>query len=250
MKKIIHKSEERGNGDYGWLKTRYSFSFADWYDPSRMGFGKLRVINDDIIAPDSGFGAHSHKDMEIITIVREGAVTHKDNMGNMEIVPAGDVQVMSAGTGVTHSEYNGSKDVPLALFQIWIEPKERGIKPRYFQKSFGFQSKENGITLLVSPEGKGEGLNINQDAYIYHAILDGKSPIEYELVQRGDTPPAQAGVYIFVIEGSVIVGGQSLSKRDAIGVWDTERVNISTDSEASILIMEVPVSGSEDRENV
>src|SRR3989344_846255 len=140
MKIEVYKAEERGEGKHGWLTTRYSFSFADWYEPSRMGFGTLRVINDDIIAPQSGFGEHGHRDMEIITIVTEGAVTHTDSMGNEKVVEAGEVQVMSAGTGVVHAERNASPTTPLKLFQIWIEPKERDIAPRYAQKRFDFSS--------------------------------------------------------------------------------------------------------------
>lgn len=218
MKKVIHLSEERGKGEYGWLKTRYSFSFADWYNPERMGFGALRVINDDTIAPNSGFGIHSHRDIEIITIVTAGTLTHKDSMGNVGTVSAGEVQVMSAGINVAHSEYNSSKEETLSLFQIWINPKETGGNPRYGQKSF--KNEKSGITTLVSPMGHKEGLNIKQDAYIYYAVIESIKPLHHKLAQKNN------GAYVFVIEGSVNIGEDTLSARDAMGVWETEEVTI------------------------
>ena len=249
MKKVIHRADERGKGEHGWLKTRYSFSFADWHEPSRMGFGTLRVINDDTIAPDSGFGMHSHRDMEIITIVTGGTLAHKDSMGNVGTVSAGEVQVMSAGTGVTHSEYNSSKEEKLTLFQIWIEPKERGVKPGYAQKSF--KNKEGGITTLVAPIGHKEGLPINQDAYIYQAAVNSDKPVRHALAQKNN------GAYVFVIEGSIKIGEDTLSARDAMGIWDTGEITISTpkaeerrrqdtepiqgECEAKVLIIEVPM---------
>lgn len=230
MNTILHKAEERGKGDYGWLKTSYSFSFADWYDPARMGFGALRVINDDTIAPAKGFGTHSHRDMEIVTIVLRGTVTHKDSMGNIGTVPAGDVQVMSAGTGVAHSEYNESATEPLELFQIWIEPSSRGIPPRYEQKSFDFINVEAGMTLLV-----GEGaLGINQDARISYAVLDKKHPLSY-VIKNGN------GVYVFVIDGRPTVSGNQLSRRDALGVSDTDAVDITSEDTAKMLLIDVPM---------
>jgi redox-sensitive bicupin YhaK (pirin superfamily) len=230
MEKVVHRAENRGKGDYGWLTTRYSFSFADWYEPARMGFGALRVINDDTIAPSSGFGMHSHKDMEIITVVTHGAVTHKDSLGNTGVVPAGEVQVMSAGTGVTHSEYNDSRDTPLSLFQIWIVPDAKSIAPRYDQKSFG---QKEGATLLVSPDGREGSLSIRQEAFITRVRAG--TPFTYAVTTAGN------GVYLFLIDGSVVVDGVSLGARDALGVTDAAAVTIEPKGAATFLIIEVPV---------
>ena len=235
MDKVIHRNSTRGGGDHGWLKTRYSFSFADWHDPHRMGFGKLRVLNDDSIAPASGFDMHSHRDMEIVTIVTKGAVTHKDNMGNTGTVPAGDIQIMSAGTGVVHGEFNDSEIEQLELFQIWIEPAKIGIAPRYAQQSLGFENKQNGLTLLVAPDGDAGALNINQDAYISYGILDSSHPITYSLKN------GKHGVYIFVIDGEVAINDDKLNPRDAIGLWNLEKVEIQSPAQARFLLLEVPV---------
>ena len=235
MQKIIHKAKDRGRGEHGWLHTRYSFSFADWYESTRMGFGKLRVINDDIIEPNNGFGAHSHANMEIITIVTEGEVSHEDSMGNKYTVPAGDVQVMSAGTGVTHSEYNRSPSTRLALFQVWIEPKERNIKPHYAQKSFGLGTMQNTIELLAAPAGTAGALPINQDAYVSSAHFDAGKTFEYE------SHSPKNGVYLFVAEGAIIAAGEELELRDAVGISDTSRVSVSCKEASKILIFEVPI---------
>lgn len=232
MNIIIHPAEDRGVGEHGWLHTRYSFSFADWYDPRKMGFGKLRVLNDDVIDPHSGFGAHPHANMEIVTIVRKGAVSHKDSMGNTYKVPAHDVQVMSAGTGVVHSEYN-NEDEPLELFQIWIEPMTKNIAPRYAQKSFGVQNTY-GAELLVSPDGREGSLSINQDAFISRIVCDDK-PFEYVLKNP------EHGAYIFVVEGVVKIDGDVLNSRDALGLQGVEKVSLeSNKAGAEILIFEVP----------
>ncbi len=239
MNIILHKANERGGGDYGWLSTRHSFSFGNWYEPTRMGFGALRVLNDDTIAPESGFGTHAHSDMEIITIVQEGIITHKDSLGNIGIVPKGDVQVMSAGTGVEHSEYNDSRIEPLSLFQLWITPKKKGIYPRYGQKTFNKNNMEYGIELLVSPltavSDDIDTLTINQDAWIYRARLHKDAPIPYAKNME------EHGVYIFVIEGKAIVGGEPLEKRDAVGITDNGNIVITTDDVAEVLIIEVPM---------
>ena len=229
MKTVIHRSEERGKGEYGWLTTRYSFSFADWYDPTKMGFGTLRVLNDDLIAPSHGFGKHGHKNMEIITIVMHGEVTHTDSMGNTGVVKAGDVQVMSAGTGVLHAESNESASIPLELFQLWIESKVDGIIPRYEQKSFNFQTIKNDLMPLIHKDA----LRINQDASIFYGALDKDVSIDYTLT---DTT---SGVYIFVIDGSLDVCNERLEKRDAVGVTEVESVKIGTDTGAHFLVVEV-----------
>jgi quercetin 2,3-dioxygenase len=230
MKIEVHKNEERGKGEYGWLSTRYSFSFSNWYNPSRMGFGALRVLNDDIIAPHSGFPTHGHRDMEIITIVMRGTVSHKDTMGNERQVREGMIQVMSAGTGVMHSEYN-NEDVPLELFQLWIQSKERGIAPRYEEKKVDFLKQENVDTVLV---GEGGGLLINQDASIqYVSTIVGENK---EYVVKNLT----RGVYLFVIEGEVKVGDVILSKRDAIGISDTSSFLYTLGANTKVLLIEIP----------
>jgi hypothetical protein len=235
MQKIIHKAKDRGWGEHDWLHTRYSFSFADWYEPKRMGFGKLRVLNDDIIEPNSGFGAHSHANMEIITIVTEGEVSHEDSMGNKYTVPAGDVQVMSAGTGVTHSEYNNSPDKRLALFQIWIEPKERNIKPSYAQKSFDLGGVRNTLELLAAPNETAGALPIHQDAYVLSGNFDAGKTFEYELHS------SKNGVYVFIIEGVANIAGEDLALRDAVGILEEPRISIECKEPSKILIFEVPM---------
>lgn len=235
MKKIIHKADDRGHGDYGWLTTNYSFSFGDWYESTRMGFGALRVINDDVIAPSNGFGSHSHRDMEIITIVMKGTVTHKDSMGNVGTVPPGDVQTMSAGTGVTHSEYNDSPTESLELFQIWITSRERGIPPEYHQGSFEVGNMKEGRKCLVDPIGQ-EGLKISQDAYIYYVALTENHSLDYSLKSNRN------GVYLFVISGNMTIMGEALSARDAIGITDTDSLTVESSSSGALLIIEVPMS--------
>lgn len=235
MEKVVHRAEDRGRGEYGWLSTRYSFSFADWYDPARMGFGVLRVINDDRIAPANGFGAHSHKDMEILTIVTEGVVTHEDSMGNRGEVPKGDVQAMSAGTGVTHAERNDSPDQELALFQIWIASDRKGAAPRYAQKPFGLSSRTPGLTLLVAPTDDDGALPIYQDAYIHQGIVEAGPPLRYVLKNPSH------GLYLFVIDGSVNVAGETLGPRDALGIRDVRDVEISASGFSRMLLIEVPL---------
>jgi redox-sensitive bicupin YhaK (pirin superfamily) len=232
MKIILHRSDERGKGEYGWLTTRYSFSFADWYDASKMGFGALRVLNDDIIAPLQGFGKHGHKNMEIITVVTRGEVTHQDSMGNSFKVKAGDVQVMSAGTWVLHSESNDSAIEPLELFQIWIEPQTYNIEPRYEQKSFDFQSIKNSIVPLVHKEN---ALRINQEASIFYGAMDSSESLIYTLQDKDN------GVYLFIIGGEVVVGGETLKKRDALGISEIDTIKIQANENSQFLIIEVPM---------
>jgi hypothetical protein len=238
MEYVLHKAETRGGGNLGWLRTKYSFSFANWYEPTRMGFGALRVINDDWIAPQSGFGEHSHNNFEIITIVRGGAVTHKDSMGNMKEVKEGEVQVMSAGTGVTHAEFN-SGNVPLELFQIWIEPNAKNIPPRYDQEAFSKEDRKNVWQVVVSGGAVSGSLVIQQDARIALADIvpdDGEEKsLEYTVTRKG------SGVYLMVVEGSVTVLSEKLGPRDAIGIKDVESISISADGDASLLLIEVPM---------
>lgn len=235
MKTILHPASERGNANHGWLNAHHSFSFASWYDPSKMHFGVLRVLNDDIVAPGQGFGMHPHNDMEIITIILKGALEHKDNMGNGSQIKPGDVQVMSAGSGVLHSEFNPSSSEEVNLFQLWIFPKEKGIKPRYDQKTFDDAQRKNSAQLVASGFKKNGELYIHQDAAISIAAIDKDSSMKYDICQQGN------GVYIMVIEGFVEINGEILGKRDAIGITDTESVDIKADQHSSLLIIDVPM---------
>lgn len=235
MKTIIHREDSRGGANHGWLTTRHSFSFANWHNPERMGFGALRVLNDDQVAAGAGFGEHPHRDMEIITIVTKGAIAHADSIGNSFTVEAGDVQVMSAGTGVRHSEINASKTEGLEFFQIWIEPNELNTAPRYDQKTFGLSGTTPGFTTLVAPSDLEEELRIQQDAYVTYGVVEGGAETAYALKN-----PAH-GIYVFVISGQITVGDTSLNARDAIGIRDAEEVLFSGQTHSTILIIEVPL---------
>ena len=234
---VFHKSTSRGHANHGWLNAHHSFSFANYNDPQRMHFGVLRVLNDDIVAPSMGFGTHPHDNMEIITIPLRGALRHKDNMGNQEVIHESEVQVMSAGTGITHSEFNANADQEVNLLQIWLYPKLRNIKPRYAQQSFKSENRINELQTVVTPLGQeeGEAVGINQDAWFSLGTL--KAGIEKEYKVRLKTN----GVYVFVIEGTVSINGTPLSKRDALGVWDVEKLDIIAESDAEILVMDVPM---------
>lgn len=236
MRTILHREAERGSAEEGWLTSRYSFSFADWFRSDRLGFGALRVLNDDTIAPGSGFPMHSHANMEIITIVTRGAVTHEDSMGNSAVVSAGDVQVMSAGTGIVHSEFNRSMDEPLELFQIWITPRVKNLPPSYRQASFSDRTTLNIPQLLVSPTGIDDSLSIHQDAFVWHGTFDESVKTMYRPRRVGN------GVYFFVISGGAEVAGEALEVRDAVGVWETDQVDLSFDAGTTALIFDVPTA--------
>lgn len=231
---VIHKSGDRGHADHGWLNAHHSFSFANWYDPERIHFGMLRVLNDDIVAPGQGFGMHPHNDMEIITIILQGALQHKDSMGNGSVIRAGDVQVMSAGTGVFHSEFNPSSEEEVNLFQLWIFPKEKGIKPRYDQKTFSPAHRLNKVQTVASGFWKGEELYIHQDAAISLARLESGHSLTYPLYKPGN------GVYLMVVDGAANVAGRGLSHRDAIGITEKNLIEITADTHTEILIIETP----------
>jgi quercetin 2,3-dioxygenase len=233
MSILLHKANERGQSNLGWLTSRFSFSFADYYDPNKMGFGVLRVINDDIIAGGTGFGMHPHRDMEIITIPLEGTLEHKDSMGNVGTIRYGEVQMMSAGTGIFHSEYNHSKTENVKLLQIWIMPKERNIQPRYGQ--FEYNLLPNQLKTIVSPDLENT-LHINQDAYF--SMYEGDQIFEYSLFEPKN------GLYAFVIDGEILVKTDvetELSSRDALGVTDCQNIIFSPKSKSKILLMEVPM---------
>lgn len=236
MKTIFHPAVERGSADFGWLKAKQSFSFGRWYDPEKIHFGALRVLNDDLIQGGQGFGTHPHDNMEIVTIPLKGALAHKDSTGGNGIINAGDVQIMSAGTGVTHSEFNASKTDDAQTLQIWVFPKNKNIKPCYDQRSFGSTREKNSWQVVVSPDEKDGGLWINQDAVFAIADIDSGNTLIYKNKFAGN------GVYFFLIEGSVIINEKQLEKRDALGVSDADNITVTASSNATILAIEIPMN--------
>jgi len=235
MKKTLHPATERGHNDIGWLNTWHSFSFSSWYNPDKVHFGALRVLNDDFVAPSMGFGMHAHDNMEIITIILDGQLEHQDSMGNKGVINAGEVQVMSAGTGIRHSEYNPSDKNTVNLLQIWVFPKENDIEPRYDQKSFADAMKPNELVTLIAPEKTGDSLWINQDARFTMGKFDTDTNVEYTIKTPGN------GAYVFVIDGSATIDGVVLNKRDALGIADTASFNTAVSANSQILIIEIPM---------
>jgi redox-sensitive bicupin YhaK (pirin superfamily) len=235
MERVLHRAGERGGGDYGWLKTKYSFSFGSWFDPRRMGYGALRVINDDWIAPLGKFEMHAHKDFEIVTIPLSGAVTHTDSLGNTGVVQAGEVQVMSAGTGVTHSEENASSTEPLTLFQIWVAPREKDLSPRYAQRAFDPAAAQHAWQTLVSGDGHDGSLQIYQDAVIARASLIAGSELSYTPRHEG------SGLYVLVVSGDLLVEGVRLLARDALGLSGVSLLTLSAQAASEVLLFEVPL---------
>jgi redox-sensitive bicupin YhaK (pirin superfamily) len=233
---IIHKANSRGTADHGWLKTAHSFSFSGYYNPERMHFGVLRVLNDDYVEGGKGFGTHPHDNMEIITIPFEGALEHKDSMGNSSVIQTGDIQVMSAGTGITHSEFNHHKDQAVKLFQIWLFPDKKDVTPRYQQISLDVKDRSNRLQQVLSPNPDDQGVWIHQNAWFFMGNFDKDHQETYELKAKTN------GVYILVISGSAEINGQMLDKRDAIGIWDAASVDIKATSDAEILIMDIPMN--------
>ena len=232
---ISHPAESRGLANHGWLKSRHTFSFADYYNPSRMGFGALRVINDDSVDAGMGFGTHPHRDMEIISIPLEGSLQHKDSEGNTAVIRKGEVQIMSAGTGIAHSEKNNSEEDGVKFLQIWVMPEKLGIKPRYEQKAFPESDRKNRLAVVVSPDGREGSVSINQQAFFSLANLDQGKSVKYKQLRQGN------GVYIFVIKGSIEVEGQTLYLRDGLAVEKFETLNLAATADSEILLMEVPV---------
>jgi redox-sensitive bicupin YhaK (pirin superfamily) len=235
MKSILYPANERGTSDHGWLKANFSFSFGPYYNPEKVHFGVLRVLNDDIIAGGNGFGTHPHDNMEIITIPLSGALEHKDSMGNIGVINAGEVQVMSAGTGVEHSEYNHSDTLAANTLQIWLFPKFRNIEPRYDQKNFINLFKINELTTLISPDKSKDTLWINQDATFSMGEFEAGKQINYDIKTR------ENGAYVFVLDGSVKISDQLLNKKDALGVYDTSSITIDTQATTKLLIIDVPM---------
>ncbi len=233
--KVLHKSDSRGIADHGWLKSRHSFSFANYYNPERMHFGVLRVLNDDYVEAGMGFGTHPHDNMEIISIPLEGDLEHKDSMGNTTVIKNGDIQVMSAGTGIQHSEFNKNKDKPVKFLQIWLFPNKRNVTPRYDQLALVKEERLNKFQQILSPNPTDAGVWIHQDAWFHITQLEKGKELEYKLKKSGN------GIYTFVLSGEIQVDTTKLSSRDALGVWDTNELNYAAISDAEILVMEVPM---------
>ena len=236
MNKVIHKAATRGHANHGWLDSHHTFSFANYHNPERMNFGVLRVLNDDKVDPGQGFGTHPHDNMEIISIPLEGDLEHKDSMGNVAEIKEGDVQVMSAGTGIYHSEFNKRRDREVRFLQIWVFPNKKGVTPRYDQISIRDIEKKNKFYQVVSPNKEDDGAWINQDAWFSIGKFSKGNSDEYKIKKSGN------GVYAFVLEGEVEIDGEQFSKRDGVGVWDTESINVKASSDARVLLMDVPMS--------
>lgn len=240
MKTNIHTAASRGQADHGWLQSAHSFSFANWYDPSRIQFGALRVLNDDAVAPSRGFGAHPHDNMEIVSIPLEGVMEHRDSMGSQGSIVPGEVQAMSAGTGIVHSEFNGSDSDILRFLQIWILPSKRGIKPRYEQRRFRPEDRHNAIQMLVEPHDRQgrNGVGIHQEAYIARSAPDAEKLIHYKVHVPNN------GIYLFLLEGKIEVLGHELGRRDALEITESNgaEIAIAAKEASDILIIEVPMN--------
>jgi len=233
---ILHKANTRGDAIHGWLHSKHSFSFADYHNPERMHFGVLRVLNDDTVAPGMGFGTHPHDNMEIISIPLEGDLEHKDSMGNTTVIKNGDIQVMSAGTGVQHSEYNQSRDKIVKFLQIWIFPDKKNVTPRYDQMTLKPEDRQNKLQQILSPNADDAGVWIHQKAWIHLGKFDKNIQTDYVLKAKGN------GVYIFSLLGDIEVNGQVLNARDGFGIWDVTKISITSASASEFLVMEVPMS--------
>ena len=231
---ILHDASSRGHADHGWLNTYHSFSFAQWHDPMRMHFGALRVLNDDFVSAGNGFGKHPHDNMEIISIPLEGSLRHEDSMGTAAVIAKGDVQIMTAGTGILHSEKNNSSIDPVRFLQIWVFPNEKDLTPRYEQQTFKPEAEHNDFLCVVSPTGE-EGIRIHQDAWFHLGTWDKGYNQTYEIKRSGQ------GVYVFVFEGSIEIDGHSLNRRDAMGISGAEMVNVSATSDSRFLLMDIPM---------
>ncbi|HWZ21634.1 MAG TPA: pirin family protein [Cytophagaceae bacterium] len=235
MKKVIHRANTRGHADHGWLKSFHTFSFAGYYDPERTNFGLLRVLNDDVIEGGKGFGKHPHDNMEIISIPIFGAIAHKDSTGRDKVINTNDVQIMSAGRGIAHSEFNASATESTNFLQIWVFPKEEDIEPRYDQKTFDPSGRKNKFQIVVSPKDA-SAVWINQDAYFSLGNLDKGIALDYKIRKTGN------GVYAFVINGEVKINNEVLQKRDAIGLSELDSIHIEATADTEVLLMEVPMN--------
>lgn len=238
MKTTLYRASSRGHANHGWLDSYHTFSFANYYDPNRINFGALRVVNDDIVKGGEGFGTHPHDNMEIVSIPLYGDLEHKDSMGHTEVIHSGEVQVMSAGTGITHSEYNSNENKPVNFFQIWVFPNKKNVEPRYDQRAFEFDHKKNELIQIVGSvnDKENSGLWIHQDAWFNIGTFSKGSQVDYKVKRGGN------GVFAMVVEGEFTIGDQKLYHRDAVGISDVEQVKLSADTEnARILLIDVPM---------
>jgi len=236
MKSVLHKANTRGHVNHGWLDSNHTFSFANYYNPQRINFGVLRVLNDDRVMAGRGFGTHPHDNMEIISIPLDGDLEHKDSMGNVAVIKKGDVQLMSAGTGIFHSEYNKNSDKEVKFLQIWLFPNKRDVNPRYDQISLNNEEMNDNLMQILSPNQDDEGVWIHQNAWFHMGNLSKGKSVEYKIKD------SRNGVYAFIIDGDVSIEGQELNRRDGYGVWDTDKINIDATSNARVLLMEVPMT--------
>jgi redox-sensitive bicupin YhaK (pirin superfamily) len=235
MKSKIQKAQERGGGDFGWLKTNYSFSFANYFNKDRMNFGALRVLNDDWIAPGAGFPDHSHKDMEIFTIPLSGRLRHNDSTGKESIITVGDIQIMSAGSGVTHGEFNDSYTDPVELLQVWITPNTAHLSPRHVDRFFPHHTEKNILHTIITPDGSNDTLKIHQDAYVHLGTFDTETTCTYKLHDHTH------GIFVFVIEGEIVVDKEELKRRDSIEIIGVSDLTLSVSKGAELLLIEVPM---------
>lgn len=233
---VLHKANSRGHANHGWLNSYHSFSFASYYEPDRMNFGLLRVLNDDTVAPGMGFGTHPHHNMEIISIPLSGDLEHKDSMGTQEVIREGDIQVMSAGTGIQHSEYNANKDREVKFLQIWIFPNQQGVTPRYDQISLDLEQQKNQLQQVLSPNPDDQGVWIHQNAWFHMGYLNAGTQLSYALKDA-----EKNGVYAFVLEGNLKIQKQSLGPRDGFGLWEINQIELLAETDTRILLMEVPM---------
>jgi redox-sensitive bicupin YhaK (pirin superfamily) len=233
---ILHKATTRGHANHGWLDSKHTFSFANYYNPDRMHFGVLRVLNDDTVAPGMGFGTHPHDNMEIISIPLEGDLEHKDSMGNVAVIKHGDIQVMSAGTGIQHSEYNKNKDQTVKFLQIWVFPNKKNVNPRYDQITLRETDRHNTLQQILSPDPNDAGVWIHQDAWFHLGKFDAGKGEEYRIRRKGN------GVYAFLLKGKMTINGQTLEARDGVGIWDTDKLTIAASENAEVLLMDVPMT--------
>tara|TARA_R110000772_G_scaffold139664_2_gene248801 strand:- start:474 stop:1355 length:882 start_codon:yes stop_codon:yes gene_type:complete len=239
MNTVLHKADTRGDANHGWLQSKHSFSFANYNNPERMHFGVLRVLNDDIVAPGMGFGTHAHQNMEIISIPMEGDLEHKDSMDNVAVIKSGDIQVLSSGTGITHSEYNKDKEKQVKFLQIWVFPKKKNVTPRYDQISLNVADRKNKLQQIVSPSPEDSGVWIHQNAWFNMTNLSEGKELNYKL-----NDPEKNGVYAFILNGNATINNQPLNKRDGFGVWDITELDIKADTDTEILLMEIPMSNN------
>ncbi len=232
----LHKAETRGDANHGWLHSKHTFSFANYYDANRMHFGVLRVLNDDTVSAGMGFGTHSHNNMEIISIPLEGDLEHKDSMGNTTVIRKGDIQIMSAGTGIQHSEYNKNKDAEVKFLQIWIIPNKKNVTPRYDQITLNPLDRKNQLQQIISPYPDDAGIWIHQNAWFYLADFDTDFSLSYSLKSK------ENGVYIFILNGQIQINDLTLHSRDGLGIWDTDRIEINVSANTSFLLMDLPMN--------